>query len=93
MSSVHMSEPHSNSGGSGGIVAPGAAGWLGVAAAPTFAIMALSTGVSSGPSAMLCMGHDSALSLSGMPAMYTLMSLFHAGPWLKLIFNQGTCRT
>ncbi len=62
----------------------GAAQWLSLAAAPTFAIMALLTGVlGEGMPAMLC-SHD-ASPLSGMTAMYGLMSAFHLTPWLKLI--------
>jgi hypothetical protein len=60
----------------------GAADWLCLAAAPTFAIMALLTGVhGAGPTDMLC----SASPLSGMVPMYLLMSAFHLTPWLKLI--------
>jgi hypothetical protein len=61
-----------------------AAAWLSLAAAPTFAIMALVTGVlgESAP-AILC-SHD-ASPLGGMASMYLLMSAFHAAPWLKLI--------
>ena len=59
------------------------AGWLSLAAAPTFAIMALMTAVIGGgaPEA-LC---SSASPLSGMVPMYLLMSAFHSAPWLKLI--------
>ncbi|MGL5166508.1 MAG: hypothetical protein ACRC9K_11535 [Afipia sp.] len=61
----------------------GAAQWLSLAAAPTFAIMALLTSVlGEGMPAMLC-SHD-ASPLSGMTAMYGLMSAFHLTPWLKL---------
>jgi hypothetical protein len=61
-----------------------AAGWLSLAAAPTFAVMALLTGVfGDGMPAMLC-SHD-ASPLGGMAAMYGLMSAFHLTPWLKLL--------
>lgn len=61
-----------------------AARGLSLAAAPTFAIMALLTGFSGeGAPAMLC-AHD-ASPLSGMTAMYVLMSAFHLTPWLTLI--------
>jgi hypothetical protein len=67
----------------------GAAGWLGLAAAPVFAIMALITGVWGGsPPDMLCSAMHGGSVLSGMVPMYLLMSLFHAAPWLKLIYNQ-----
>jgi hypothetical protein len=67
----------------------GASDWLGLAAAPTFTIMALLTGVLGGGNmAMMCStAHDSS-SLSGMVPMYLLMSAFHSGPWLKLIASR-----
>ena len=64
----------------------GAADWLGFAAAPTFAIMALLTGGwGGGQMAMMCSAAPDASPLSGMAAMYLLMSAFHLTPWLKLI--------
>lgn len=63
--------------------APGVAGWLALAAAPTFALMAGWTALSGGPPDMLCMQHVS--PFTGMTAMYALMSAFHAAPWLRLI--------
>jgi len=64
--------------------APGPAKWLHLAAAPTFAIMALLTGLDGNPMNGLCAsGH--AAPLSGMAAMYVLMGMFHLPPWLKLI--------
>jgi hypothetical protein len=59
--------------------------WLCLAATPTFALMAVATGVlGGGPMETLCSaGHGSALS--GMVPMYVLMSAFHSAPWLKLI--------
>ena len=62
-----------------------AADGLALAASPTFAIMALLTGVlGGGPAEMLCSAaHVS--PLSGMVTMYLLMSAFHVAPWLKLI--------
>lgn len=66
----------------------GAAKWLALAAAPTFAIMALFTGaLDEGTPAMLC-SHD-ASPLSGMAAMYGLMSMFHTAPWLKLLSGRN----
>jgi len=59
------------------------------AAAPTFAIMALLTGVlGSGPQDMLCAATQDAPPLSGMVWMYMLMSAFHSPPWLKLISSR-----
>jgi hypothetical protein len=72
----------------GGRAASGAAGWLGLAAAPTFAIMALWTGLFSGKPDMLCMAMQGSSPMSGMTLMYLLMSAFHAAPWLKLISSQ-----
>jgi hypothetical protein len=60
--------------------------WLCLAAAPTFAIMALLTSVlGSGQPDMLCSAAYGASSLSGMVPMYLLMSAFHVPPWLRLI--------
>jgi len=69
----------------GAAAALGMAKWLRLAATPTFAIIALMTGVLGGGSMdMLCSaGHGS--PLSGMVTMYLLMSAFHSAPWLKLI--------
>ena len=72
---------HDACAGSG--AAPGVAGWLGLAAAPTFALMAAWTALTSGPPDLLCMQHVS--PLTGMTAMYALMSAFHAAPWLRLM--------
>ncbi|MFZ3178133.1 MAG: hypothetical protein WBF10_07880 [Methylovirgula sp.] len=63
----------------------GAAGWLGLAAAPTFAAMALLTYVPGGGADMMCSAAHGVSSMSGMVPMYVLMSAFHSGPWLKLI--------
>jgi hypothetical protein len=62
----------------------GVADWLCLAATPTFAIMALVTGVGGTPG-MLCSAVQDASPLSGMVPMYLLMSAFHSAPWLKLI--------
>jgi hypothetical protein len=59
--------------------------WLGLAAAPTFAIMGLWTGFFSGHPDMLCMAMQGSSPVSGMTVMYLLMSAFHLSPWLKLI--------
>ena len=63
----------------------GAVGWLGLAAAPTFAVMALLTCVPSGGADMMCSAAHGVSPLSGMVSMYVLMSAFHSTPWLKLI--------
>jgi hypothetical protein len=57
--------------------------WLGLAATPTFALMALATGLQDAQaSGMMC--SVAAAPLSGMALMYLLMSGFHLGPWLRL---------
>jgi hypothetical protein len=63
-----------------------AADWLSLAAAPTFVIMSLLTRVLG--SDMLCSVAPAASPLTGMAAMYLLMSAFHSGPWLRLVFRQ-----
>ena len=64
----------------------GAVHWLGLAAAPTFAIMALLTGALGGGSPdVLCSAAPGTSPLSGMVPMYLLMSAFHCAPWLTLI--------
>lgn len=60
------------------------ADWLCLAAAPTFAVMALLSCLQGGDAAMLCMGAN-ASPLTGMAAMYLLMSAFHLAPWLRVI--------
>jgi hypothetical protein len=71
---------------SGGAAAFGVAEWLCLAAAPTFAAMALMTAVlGGGQMAMMCSTARDASPLSGMVPMYLLMSAFHSAPWLKLI--------
>jgi hypothetical protein len=72
----------------GAAAALGIAKGLCLAATPTFAIMALMTGVLGGGSMnILCSaGHPS--PLSGMVPMYILMSAFHSAPWLKLISSR-----
>ena len=61
-----------------------AADWLALAAAPTFAAMAVVT-VLAGEGAMagLCSAMGSG-PLSGMVPMYLLMSVFHLGPWIRV---------
>jgi hypothetical protein len=91
-----MSETHTGGRGSGAIrcengnaATIGAADFLCLAAAPTFGIMALLTGVlGGGPPDMLCSAQD-ASPLGGMVPMYLLMSAFHSAPWLKLISGRG----
>ena len=66
--------------------------WLGLAATPTFAVMALLTAAfSGGPADMFCSaGHG--LSLGGMVPMYLLMSAFHSAAWLRLLSGRRAGR-
>lgn len=58
---------------------------LALAAAPTFAVMAVVSGVQEAHAGLLLCGPVSAgAPLSGMAVMYLLMSGFHLGPWLSL---------
>ena len=73
-----------------------AAEFLSLAAAPTFATMALLTGFSGGPPDVLCAAGQHSSPLSGMVPMYLLMGAFHSAPWLKLIASwrspaRGSC--
>ena len=63
---------------------PGIVNWLSLAAAPTFAIMALLTAVAAAARwTRLCSAAHR--RMGGMVPMYLLMSAFHSAPWLKLI--------
>ncbi len=77
----------------GNAAAKGAADFLYLAAAPTFAIMALVTTLLDGGADVLC-STTGGSALSGMVPMYLLMSAFHSAPWLKLVAarRSGACR-
>ncbi|QKC95961.1 hypothetical protein [Mesorhizobium sp. NZP2298] len=79
-----MTDIHSGTGGATpeNTTPLGVADWLCLAAAPTFALMALLSCLQGGDAAMLCMGGS---PLTGMAAMYLLMSAFHLAPWLRVI--------
>ncbi len=73
----------------------GAADFLSLAAAPTFAIMAFVTGfLGGGAMDALCAAAHGGARLGGMVPMYALMSAFHSGPWLRLIsrLRSEACR-
>ena len=83
-----MSAISIDGGNHGSGVARVAAGWLGLAAAPAFATVALMTVCLGGGTEPVCSAHGSLMS--GMIPMYLLMSAVHAGPWLRLIFSRGS---
>jgi hypothetical protein len=59
---------------------------LQLAAAPTFAVMAMLIAAGGGgASDILCAAALDASPLTGMVPMYVLMSIFHAAPWLRLL--------
>jgi hypothetical protein len=72
----------------GATTALGLAELLCLGATPTFAILALLTGLGGSPPAMLCSAAQDASPLSGMVTMYLLMSAFHSAPWLKLVSSR-----
>ena len=71
-----------------GAAATSVAGGLSLAAAPTFAVMALLTHFGGGPLEALC-STGSVSRFGGMVPMYLLMSAFHSAPWLKLIAGRA----
>jgi hypothetical protein len=61
---------------------------IGLAAAPTFAIMALLTRLHDGDMpGTLCSAQGGSL-WAGMVPMYLLMAAFHSPPWLRLILRR-----
>jgi hypothetical protein len=75
--------------GTGKPTALGIADLLCLAAAPTFAIMALLAALPDGGAPdMVCSAMQHGSPLGGMMPMYLLMSAFHAAPWLKLISSR-----
>ena len=73
--------------------AHGAANWLSLAAAPTFAFMALLTAVPGAASPdMLCSTAAGGSPVNGMVVMYLLMSAFHLAPWLRLVSGRRAQR-
>jgi hypothetical protein len=70
----------------------GAADWLGLAASPTFALLALMAANHAPPIALCSLG-SSILPIDGMTTMYVLMSLFHLSPWLKFASGRHLART
>jgi hypothetical protein len=60
---------------------------LSLAAAPTFAFMAVLAALGDVPDRLCPPGRDTS-PLTGMAAMYLLMSAFHLPPWLKLMSSR-----
>lgn len=59
--------------------------WLALAAAPTFALMALLNAAAPvDPAAVIC-GSAGVSPMHGMPIMYLLMSAFHLRPWMRVV--------
>ncbi|MBX6329435.1 MAG: hypothetical protein IRY89_12755 [Pseudolabrys sp.] len=69
--------------------ASGLAFWLSLAAAPSFAVMALCSALSGRPADMLCTAMQGSSPMLGMTAMYLLMCAFHAPPWLRLFAGKA----
>lgn len=68
----------------------GLADRLRLAAAPSYAFMAVFAGVfGESPKDMVCMTVQHTSPLSGIVSMYVLMSVLHAVPWLKLIARRA----
>lgn len=65
----------------------GAVCWLGIAASPTFALMAWIS-ARDGPQNMMCSSPLDLTPIGSMAWMYLLMSLFHVSPWLKLALGR-----
>ena len=60
-------------------------GWLSLAAAPIFAVMAaLAASHAGGMPDALCSAVSGGSLLTGMVPMYLLMSAFHLAPWLRM---------
>lgn len=59
--------------------------YLSFAAAPTFAVMALATGLLGGDPASVICSTAGMSPLNGMTVMYALMAVFHLPPWARLL--------
>ena len=64
------------------------ADWLGLAATPTFALMALLTAANASTD-MACASMPGTFTLDGMVTMYLIMGAFHLPPWLRLLSSRS----
>jgi hypothetical protein len=72
---------------------PDLAGALRLAAAPTFALMAVLIAMArDGRSDVICSAMPAGAPLGSMTVMYLLMSAFHLAPWLKRIGGFASSR-
>jgi hypothetical protein len=78
--------------GDGAVVARAAAEWLSLAAAPSFATMALMTAGLGGGMDPLCSEMQHGSIMSGMVPMYLMMGALHSAPWLRLIAGRRSSR-
>jgi hypothetical protein len=72
-----------------------AEGWMSLAAAPTFAAMAIAISAQDAAApTLLCSAMPHAAPWTGMVAMYALMSAFHSAPWWsRLARRRGHARS
>ena len=67
----------------------GIADWLGLAAAPAFAVMAVVSGVGDEGRSALCTVAGGPAAWDGMAFMYLLMSLIHLPPWVRALSGRA----
>jgi hypothetical protein len=72
-------------GNHGAAIARVSADWLGLAAAPAFATMAVTTICLGGGAEPLCSSPGNGSLMTGMVPMYLMMGAIHVGPWLRLV--------
>ncbi|WP_297911815.1 hypothetical protein [Thiomonas sp.] len=60
--------------------------WIGLAASPSFGLMALGSVLAGTRVDALCGAMQGSSALFGMTAMYLLMAVFHLPPWVRLLY-------